>query len=112
MLSYLFLFVSGLFFLLAEKKDNFVRFHALQSILFTAAWIVIYLAWSTVWLVLGLFSAMLGFGGPLSAIGTLVDLLFRGFFVLWIFLMVNAYRGKQWKLPIIGDLAEKQLKKE
>src|SRR5579883_2110173 len=44
-LSYVFWWVSGLFFLIAERKSRFVRFHAIQSIL---TFVVISLAWALV----------------------------------------------------------------
>jgi uncharacterized membrane protein len=38
----------------------------------------------------------------------LFPLIGLGFFVLWLYLMFSAYNSKRIKLPIIGDLAEKQ----
>jgi uncharacterized membrane protein len=108
-LSYLFFAFSGIGLLLIEKKDQFVRFHALQSVLFTMSWVVIYFVWTILYLILSLLTAVVGFSGPLRAIGLVVNLLYLFFFGVWIALMVRAYRGERWKLPIIGDIAEKQL---
>ena len=108
-LSYLFFLFSGIGMLIIEKKDPFVRFHAMQSILFTLSWVVIYFVWTIFYLILSLITAVLGFAGPLQAIGLAVNLLYLFFFGVWIALMVRAYRGERWKLPVIGDIAEKQL---
>ncbi len=93
-LSYVGIFVTGLIFFLLEKQNRFVRFHAMQSIIFSATWIV----WS---IFVGMLSAVVPF---LWYIGNLVNL---GLFVTLIILLVNAFQGKYFKLPIIGDYAER-----
>ncbi len=104
LLCYLFTWVTGLVFFLIEKENKFVRFHALQSILFAAALFVI---WSGLFIV----SYILGFipflGGIINAV-----LFFAygiGVFVVWIMLMVKAYQGEMYKLPVIGDIAERNV---
>jgi uncharacterized membrane protein len=89
LLSYLVGLVSGLIFFLIEKENKFVRFHALQS-LFTFA------AFAVLNIVLGM--ATLGFALPLLSLAELA---------LWIVLMVKAYQGEMFKLPVVGDLAAK-----
>jgi uncharacterized membrane protein len=96
-LSYVFGWVTGLIFFLVEKQNRFVRFHAMQSILFFGGISVIDIILS----VIGNF----GFLGVLtlfasSALG-LIGL------VGWIVLMINGFQGKYFKLPIVGDYAEK-----
>lgn len=93
-LSYVAGWVTGLVFFLIEKQNRLVRFHAMQSILFSATWIGL-------WIVVGIFTAVLPFLGFLSG------LVFLGMFVTWIILLVNAFQGKYFKLPIIGDYAER-----
>jgi len=94
LLCYLFGIVTGVIFMIIEKENRFVRFHALQSILVSAAVIVLNIALNLVPL-LGLLLSFV-----LSAAA----------FILWIVLMVKAYQGQMFKLPVIGDMAEKQLK--
>ncbi len=94
LLCYLFGFITGIIFLLIEKDNRFVRFHALQSIFTFAALFVVSMVINVIPLLGLLFSILLM---PVSLI-------------LWIVLMVKAYQGKWFKLPIIGDLVEKQLK--
>ncbi|HTK11543.1 MAG TPA: DUF4870 domain-containing protein [Ktedonobacteraceae bacterium] len=94
LLCYVFGWVSGLVFLILERDNRFVRFHAMQSIIFFG---VLSLAQWT-------FGLIPHFGFLSNAIGIVT-------FVGWIFLMVTANRGRYYKLPIIGDLAEQFLAK-
>lgn len=91
LLCYVLGWVSGLVFLLLEKKDKFVRFHAIQSIIVFGAMSVLYavLFWIPIigWV----------FGYLICALA----------FVLWILLMVKAYRGHMYKVFIAGGIAEK-----
>ncbi|MFC1594276.1 DUF4870 domain-containing protein [Candidatus Omnitrophota bacterium] len=91
LLCYLFGFISGIIFIVLEKKNKFVRFHALQSIVAFGA----------------LF--MLGIVGPfIPLVGwMLIPLLAITYIVLWFVLMIKAYKGEMYKLPIAGDIAEK-----
>jgi uncharacterized membrane protein len=110
LLCYLFGWISGLIFFLIEKEDKFVRFHALQSILLSAG--------STVLLILiPIIGAILG---RIPVIGLIVGLvlglasivIWIGNAVLWILMMIKAYQGEKFKLPIIGDIAEKNVDKQ
>lgn len=96
-LSYLVGWVSGLIVLLLEKQNRFVRFHAMQSILLSLAEFV--LAWALgIVLHFPIISLLGPLVWPVYGIAT---------FVLWIFLMVKAYQGQYYKLPFIGDYAER-----
>jgi uncharacterized membrane protein len=93
LLCYLFGWVSGLIFLLLERENRFVRFHAMQSLLFfgilsVVAWVFSYLP----------FFAAIG-----SALGLVM-------FIGWIVMMVKAHRGQYYKLPLFGDLAERLIR--
>jgi len=87
------------------NKSKFVRFHAFQSIF-------LFVAWIGVWIVLAIFSAILhiilGFWAAVSVMGLLHTVVGLAFFVLWILLMIKAYQGQKFMLPIIGPLADKQ----
>ena len=98
-LSYLGIWVTGLIFFLLEKQNCFVRFHAMQSILFFGGLVVLSI-------ILGIavdFSPGLLSTG-LFCLNSLIGL---AGFVGWIVLMINAFQGKYFKLPVVGDLAEK-----
>ena len=89
LLCYALLFFSGIVILIMEKENKFVRFHALQS---------------TLWFVL--LSIVSWIIGGLPLIGQLIPMLTL---VSAAFLMYQAYMGKMFKIPMIGDAVEKQL---
>lgn len=100
-LCYLFGFISGTVLYVAAR-DRFVRFHALQSILFN---IVVLAAW----LVFALIGSVVGFLSLMAAIifGAVTSLFFIAAAVVWVYLMVAAYAGRYFKLPFIGAIAER-----
>ncbi len=91
LLCYLGIWITGIIFILIEQKNRFVRFHATQSII--------------------------AFGILMTASAVLNEIPFVGWFfgliigvltfILWIVLMVKAYRGELYRLPLAGDIAEK-----
>ena len=93
-------FIPALIFLLVEpfNKNPYVRFHSWQSIFLIIAWI----AADVVLIILG----HIPFIGLINLI--LWPLVALGFLILWIIALINAVNGKRFKLPILGDLAEKQ----
>ena len=113
-LSYI--WIVGVIFFILEKENKFVRFHAMQSILFGVANTVIMIGLAIVAFILtlafGIGGAMVG--GPVSSLVTLliwlIWLLFWligiAMFVGLIFAAVKAYQGQKFKLPIIGNMAE------
>jgi uncharacterized membrane protein len=91
--SYVFGWITGLVFFILEKENKFVRFHAMQSILYSVALIIVNV-------VLGVIPVL---GWAVLALVNIAGV------VLWIILMVRAYQGEKYKLPILGDIAEKQV---
>ena len=89
-LSYLLGFVSGVIFLLVEKDNRFVRFHALQSLLAFGGITVVWLLLSAV---------------PLLGIVLGVFLIIPASAILWLVLMFKAYQGEEFKLPVVGPVA-------
>jgi uncharacterized membrane protein len=102
-----FTFIPAIVFLLAEpfKKNRFIRFHSFQSIFLTIAAVVAGLALKLVFLILSLI--------PLGHLLLLLisAIVFLGCLILWFVLMVKALQGELFKLPLIGDLAERQASK-
>jgi len=95
LLCYLGVWVTGLIFYILEKENKTVRFHAMQSIItFLPLSILIFLFSWILW-----FIPFIGW-----VITALIGLLI---FILWIVLMLKAYQGEKFKLPIVGDIAEK-----
>lgn len=103
LLAYVLLFVSGVFFLAVEpyKRNNYVRFHAFQSIFYSLAYFALAIAHS---LLLGLLFAMPvpGLRGVENMVWGLVSL---AFVAGWIALMVKAYQNERFMLPLVGPLA-------
>jgi len=91
--------VTGLVFILLEKENKTVRFHAFQSLITFAALGLVTVVLRVIPLIGRLLASVVS---PLVAIITLV---------LWIILMVKAYQGQKFKLPVVGDLAEQQANK-
>ena len=107
LLCYLCGFITGLIFIFIEKEDKDVRFHAWQSIFFGVALVILSGAINIV------IKILLAISLGLAFIGSLLNLLLSlGILGIWIFLMIKAYQGERFKLPFIGDLAEKQLANE
>ena len=104
-LAYVLGFITGIIFLVLEpyKHDRFVRFHAMQSIFYSAACIVLSIAWGI--LVNIVMSITLWMAAVLTPLGLLLSL---GFFVFWLYLMYQAYSNKEFRIPIIGAIAAKQ----
>ena len=103
-LSYLFSIVGGLIFYFGEKQNRFVRFHAMQSILFNAFWIVLFIVLFTVQSFLYASVILIPLGFVFTCLTILLPL---ALLAVWIVLMVYAFQGKYFKLPVIGDYAEK-----
>jgi uncharacterized membrane protein len=83
---YLLGFITGIVFLVVEKKSSFVKFHAKQSTI----------------TFLGLFVIILVIGW-IPVLGTLVWIFTL---ILWLILMIKALQGKRYSLPIVGKMAE------
>ncbi|VVB56291.1 Uncharacterised protein [uncultured archaeon] len=95
LLCYVLGFITGILFLVLEKDNKFVRFHAMQSI---ATFLIIFV----ISMVIGFIPVI---GWLLSPLIGLVAL------ILWLLLMFKAYKGEKYKLPIAGDFAEQQVSK-
>src|ERR1700693_1453423 len=92
--------IPAIVFLIIEpyNKIPFVRFHSWQSIFMAISWIVIEVG-------LTVLRRVPGMGLLTLFIGPIVGLCFL---VLWIIVLINAFNGKRFKVPVIGDFAEKQ----
>ena len=110
LLSYVFTWVSGLVFFLIEKTSRLVRFHAMQSILLSASAIIVgiilWFAWFVVTLIVGQLSGLLGTLAGL-VIGLLIFVFYIAVLIAWVLCLVKAYQGQYYKLPVIGNFAEK-----
>ena len=106
LLSYVLGWLTGLIFFLLEKDNKFVKFHAMQSMIVFGALFVLQIG-------IGMFIwifAMMRLGFMIPVISFITGLLYIISFILWVILMTKAYQGEMFKLPIAGDIAEKQVK--
>lgn len=102
MLCYLFSPIAGIILILMEKENKFIRFHALQSIFFAVAIWVITIGVMIIGGILGALS-----GGIGCLVNALLPLFWLFVLVVAILMMVKSYQGEYYKLPVIGDMAEK-----
>jgi uncharacterized membrane protein len=99
--------IGGIIFYILEKRDSFVRFYAMQSIIFGGAWILVNIGCA---IVSGLFWHVPGVGwffGPLWGLVWWVIIL--ALFVLFVVTVVKAFTGVRWDIPYIGPIARKQV---
>ncbi|OGP99152.1 MAG: hypothetical protein A2026_16650 [Deltaproteobacteria bacterium RBG_19FT_COMBO_46_12] len=92
-LCYLFGFITGIVFLVVEKKSSFVKFHAMQST-------ITFLSLFVISLIIGI----------IPIIGLLVYPILILSLILWLLLMIKALRGERYSLPIVGKMAEEKVK--
>lgn len=105
-LTYALGIITGVLFLVLEpyRNDRFVRFHAMQSILFTAACVAFSIAWIIMW---GILFSITGY---LALVAVPLRLLISlGIFAFWLFLMYQAYNQREYRIPFIGAIAARQV---
>jgi len=89
-------FVTGIIFLVSEKENKTIRFHALQSTIWFGALCVVSIVLGWLPFIGHIISGLLGFVGVIS----------------WIFLMFNSYNGGKFRIPVIGDVVEDTVNKK
>lgn len=99
--------IGGIIFYLLEKRNSFVRFYAMQSIIFGGAWVLFNIASAVVHAVVGAIPGV----GPIlvflwAVIAALVHL---AFLVVFIVAVVKAFSGVRWDIPYVGPMARKQV---
>jgi uncharacterized membrane protein len=98
--------IGGIIFYIVEKHDGFVRFYAMQSIIFGGAWLLFNIASSVVHAV---FGAIPGIGGLLVFFWAIIAAFVHiAFLVVWIVATIKAFTGVRWDIPYIGPMARRQ----
>jgi uncharacterized membrane protein len=99
--------IGGIIFYILEKHDSFVRFYAMQSIIFGGVWILCWIVYLVAHTILGslpviglFFAIILGIAWALISVACLV---------IWIITMVKAFTNVRWEIPYIGPIARKQM---
>jgi uncharacterized membrane protein len=92
--------IPAIVFLILEpyNRKRFIRFHSFQCIFFAVAW-------TALWIVLAFIGHIPFLGWATVLVWPLVSL---AGFILWLVMVLKAYQGQMFKLPVIGDMAEKQ----
>jgi len=98
--------ITGALFLVLERQHRTIRFHAAQSLL-----------------LFGAVSVLLVTVGALSAVALVVssqtyqivrvfgDLIWAGAAVVWLVLVLRAWRGDVWRVPLVAALADQVVKR-
>lgn len=102
LLCYILGIITGLIFFLIEKTNSAVRFHAAQSIVFGATSILLWIVLTIIGIILSSISWQMG-----EFFGLITILVWLGLFVVWVVLLIKGYSGEKWKLPVLGDMAER-----
>jgi uncharacterized membrane protein len=98
--------IGGIVFYILEKRDGFVRFYAMQSIVLGGAWFLFYIVYGVVHMifssvpVIGVFLVLLW-----SIIGMVVQL---AFVIVWLIATIKAFTNRRWEIPYLGAAARKQ----
>ena len=103
-LSYILGLITGIVFLIVERQNRHVRFHAAQSVIASALIVVVSIGVSMISPILALIPII---GWVVVFILTMT--LTVGTFVLWLLCMWKAYTGDKWELPVAGEMAKKMV---
>src|SRR4029077_14692761 len=99
--------IGGFIFYLIEKHDNFVRFYAMQSIIYGGAWLLFYIVWKVILAILV----------PIPVVGWIIAIplwiiwavIHIGFLVIMVIAIVKALTGARSDIPYVGAIARKQV---
>ena len=99
--------IGGIVFYILEKRDGFVRFYAMQSIIFGGAWLLFNIASS---ILHAIFGAIPAIGGILVFFWAIIAALVQiAFLVVWIVATIKAFTNVRWDIPYVGPIARKQI---
>ena len=108
LLCYVGLWITGIVFVVWEKKSTFVKFHAWQAIMVFGVLTAAHLILGTVLTAIAVVTFSPGLAILAGVLGTIIWILMV---VLWIILVIQAGTGKMWKVPLAGDWAERRASK-
>lgn len=101
LLAYVLGWITGIIFLIIEKKSKFVKFHAIQSIIVFGFFTVISIIVSVIFGLIPIFGWIIG--GLIEAILWIIAI------IVWIISMIKAYRYEWFEWPIAGEIAKKNI---
>lgn len=103
LLCYICMPITSIIFLIIEKENQDVRFHAWQGTAFGVGYIVLIIALEILAAILGAIASVLGI-----IVGFFVPIVGLAAFVIWIVCLIKAYQGERWRIPVVGDFAAKK----
>ena len=99
--------VGGIIFYVLEKTDQFVRFYAMQSIIFGGAWIIFDIVAR---IVQAVFSTIPAIGSLFVVLwGLIWAIVTIGFLIVFVITVIKAFTGVRWEIPYIGPVARNQV---
>src|ERR1044071_1174820 len=105
--------IACILWLATEPRENrFLRFHSIQGLLLAGVWICLWIIFAILGIAMGVSMSFTPGGDMVRAGGGLLFFMIRlviglTLFIIHIVAMIKANQGQMWKLPIIGDIAEK-----
>lgn len=103
LLCYICMPITSIIFLLIEKENLDVRFHAWQGTAFGVGYILVIIALEILAAIFGAIASVLGI-----IIGFFIPIVGLIAFVVWIVCLIKAYQGERWRIPVVGDFAAKK----
>jgi len=99
--------IGGIIFYVLEKHDQFVRFYAMQSIIFGGAWVMFSIVYQ---IVLAIFASIPAIGGLFVVLlGLIWAIVTIGLLIVFIITVIKAFSGVRWDIPYIGPMARNQV---
>lgn len=95
--------ITGIIFLMIEKDNRDVKFHAWQSIVFGVGYLAVVIVLEIMAAIMGLIASVLGI-----IVGFFIPIIMLATFIIWIVCMIKAYQGERWRIPVVGDFAAKK----
>ena len=94
---------TSLIFILIEKEDKTVIFHAWQGVALGVSFILLFFAIQILSAIMGAIASVLGI-----IVGFALPMLWLAGFALMLICLIKSYQGDRWKIPVLGDFAAKQ----
>jgi len=103
LLCYICMPITSIIFLLIEKDNQNVKFHAWQGTAFGVGYILVLIALEILAAILGAIASVLGI-----IVGFFIPIIGLVAFIVWIVCLIKAYQGERWRIPVVGDFAAKK----
>lgn len=103
LLCYICMPVTSIIFLVIEKENADVKFHAWQGSIFGGGYILVLIAMKILEAIFGAIASVLG-----EIVNFFIPIVGLAAFILWIICLIKAYQGERWRIPVLGDFAAKK----